>query len=60
MINPELNKIGKEVLNAEQENNLYQRILKLPHTAGLVTGVGRWDAVILFCAKTVAEFNELL
>ncbi|MGV8141049.1 MAG: winged helix-turn-helix transcriptional regulator [Candidatus Woesearchaeota archaeon] len=44
-------------LNSEEEKSLYQTILKLHHIAWLVTGVGRWDAVILFCARTVAEFN---
>ncbi len=31
-------------LNSEEENALYSTILKLPHIAWLVTGVGRWDA----------------
>jgi len=47
-------------LNSEQENKIYQKILKLPQIAWLVTGVGRWDAVILFCAQTIAYFNEQL
>lgn len=47
-------------LNSEQENKLYKRILKLPQIAWLITGVGRWDAVILFCAKTIFDFNEHL
>jgi DNA-binding Lrp family transcriptional regulator len=47
-------------LNSEKENNLYRKILNLPQTAWLVTGVGRWDAVVLFCAQTVARFNEQL
>lgn len=47
-------------LNSEQENKIYQIVLNLPYTAWLVTGVGRWDAVILFCAQTIANFNEQL
>jgi len=47
-------------LNSEQENNLYKKIIKLPYVAWLTTGVGRWDAVILFCSKTIAQFNEQL
>lgn len=47
-------------LNSEQENELYQNILKIPYVAWLVTGVGRWDAVILICAKTIIEFNTEL
>jgi len=47
-------------LNSKKENLIYQTILKLPHIAWLVTGVGRWDAVILFCAKSIAEFNSQL
>ena len=47
-------------LNSEEENKIYQRILKLPQIAWLVTGVGRWDAVLLFCAKTIADFNGQL
>jgi len=47
-------------LSSDQEKKLYQKILKLPPVAWLVTGVGRWDAVILFCAKTIANFNEQL
>ena len=47
-------------LNSREENLLYQNILKLPHIAWLVTGVGRWDVVILFCARSVAEFNVQL
>ena len=47
-------------LNSEEENKIYQKILKLPQIAWLVTGVGRWDAVLLFCAKTIVDFNEQL
>jgi Lrp/AsnC family transcriptional regulator for asnA, asnC and gidA len=47
-------------LNSKKENLIYQNILKLPHIAWLVTGVGRWDAVILFCARSISEFNSQL
>ncbi len=47
-------------LNLNEENEIYKRILKLPHIAWLITGVGRWDAVLLFCSKTIAQFNEQL
>lgn len=47
-------------LSSEEENRAYQKILKLPQIAWLVTGVGRWDAVLLFCAKTIADFNRQL
>ena len=47
-------------LNSNEENEIYKRILKLPYVAWLVTGIGRWDAVILFCSKTIAMFNEQL
>jgi DNA-binding Lrp family transcriptional regulator len=44
-------------LNSKQEKETYQSILKLPYVAWLVTGVGRWDAVILICARAINEFN---
>jgi DNA-binding Lrp family transcriptional regulator len=44
-------------LNSKQEKDIYEKILTLPYVEWLVTGVGRWDAVILFCARTIAEFN---
>jgi len=47
-------------LNSEQEKQLYNKILKLSYIAWLVTGVGRWDAVLLFCAKDIMQFNEQL
>lgn len=47
-------------LNSNEENEIYKKILKLPYIAWLVTGIGRWDAVILFCSKTIAQFNEQL
>ena len=47
-------------LNSEQENRLYQKIMKMPHISWLVTGVGRWDAVILFCADSIIKFNDQL
>ncbi|MEK6859457.1 MAG: winged helix-turn-helix transcriptional regulator [Nanoarchaeota archaeon] len=47
-------------LNLDEENEIYKKILKLPHIAWLITGVGRWDAVLLFCSKTIAQFNEQL
>lgn len=47
-------------LNLNEENEIYKKILKLPHIAWLITGVGRWDAILLFCSKTIAQFNEQL
>src|SRR3989344_2710343 len=47
-------------LNLNGENEIYKKILKLPHIAWLITGVGRWDAVLLFCSQTIAQFNEQL
>jgi DNA-binding Lrp family transcriptional regulator len=47
-------------LDSNEENLLYQKILKLPYIAWLVTGVGRWDAVILLCAQTISKFNDEL
>ncbi len=47
-------------LNLNEENEIYKKILKLPHIAWLITGVGRWDAVLLFCSKTIAQFNQQL
>jgi len=47
-------------LNSKQENELYQKILQKPYISWLITGVGRWDAVILFCAKSIAQFNNQL
>ena len=44
-------------LNSKQESDLYQTIAKLPYVAWLITGIGRWDTVILFCAQSIAEFN---
>ncbi len=47
-------------LNSKQESELYRKILQLPYITWLITGVGRWDAVILFCAKNVIQFNDQL
>lgn len=47
-------------LNSNEENEVYKKIIKLESVAWLVTGIGRWDAVILFCSKTISLFNEQL
>ena len=47
-------------LNSKAESQIYKKILNLPYVAWLVTGVGRWDAVILFCAESVVQFNYQL
>ncbi|MDP1694941.1 MAG: Lrp/AsnC family transcriptional regulator, partial [Candidatus Woesearchaeota archaeon] len=47
-------------LNSKQESNLHQTIAKLPYVAWLITGIGRWDTVILICAQSIAEFNAKL
>ncbi len=47
-------------LDSSKEGELYEKILKLEQVAWLVTGVGRWDSVILFCARSVAEFDRQL
>ena len=45
-------------LNLNEENEIYKKILKLPHIAWLITGVGRWDAVLLFCSKTISSITN--
>ncbi len=47
-------------LNSEKESSLYTKIIKLPQVTWLITGVGRWDAVILFCATSIEIFNQQL
>ena len=47
-------------LNSTKEAEIYKKISKLPYLAWIVTGVGRWDAVFLFCAQNIAQFNSQL
>ncbi len=47
-------------LNLNEENEIYKKMLKLPYISWLITGVGRWDSVILVCSKSIAQFNEHL
>ena len=47
-------------LNSKQESDLYQVLAKLPYVSWLITGIGRWDTVILLCARSIAEFNAQL
>ncbi len=47
-------------LTSEEEAKLYRTIQNLPELAWLATGVGRWDAVILFCAPSIGAFHSQL
>jgi Lrp/AsnC family transcriptional regulator, leucine-responsive regulatory protein len=47
-------------LNSTSERELYAQIESLPCVAWLITGVGRWDAVILVCARNISQFNAIL
>lgn len=47
-------------LNPNNEMELYEKISSMPQIAWVVTGVGRWDAVLLFCAKSVDSFHKQL
>ncbi|HYD03013.1 MAG TPA: winged helix-turn-helix transcriptional regulator [Alphaproteobacteria bacterium] len=47
-------------LNSEEEKEIYKKICKLPNIAWLVTGVGRWDAALLFWSQNISEFNSQL
>ncbi len=47
-------------INSKEEEKLYEEILKLDHIAWMITGVGRWDSIILFLADSITKFNEEL
>lgn len=47
-------------LNPNEEIELYKKIQSLPQIAWMVTGVGRWDVVLLFCAKSIDSFHKQL
>lgn len=49
-----------EKLNKEDENKLLEKISKLDYVGWLVSGTGRWDAVLLVYSKSLSEFNILL
>ncbi len=47
-------------IDGNKEKELYNKIIKLDYVAWLVTGIGRWDAVILFCSDSINKFDEQL
>lgn len=49
-----------EKINKEEENTLLERISKKEYVGWLVSGTGRWDAVLLICAGTLTEFDSVL
>ena len=49
-----------ENINKEQENKLLQKIKGLDYVGWLVSGTGRWDAILLVYADSVLTFDRLL
>lgn len=47
-------------LNKEEEQHLLKELQALPHVGWLVTGVGRWDLVLLVYAESVTSFDTVL
>lgn len=47
-------------LTSQKEKELYKQVQNSPYVSWLVTGVGRWDAVVLICAQGISLFNEYL
>lgn len=47
-------------LDSKKEEEIINRILKLNYITWVVTGVGRWDCVLLISARNISEFNKYL
>ncbi len=47
-------------LGSKMEDELYEKVMKLPYVSWLLTGVGRWDGVVLFTARSIGGFNAQL
>ncbi len=49
-----------ERINQQQEKELLQKIHALEYVGWLVSGTGRWDAVVLVYADSIGTFDRLL
>ena len=49
-----------EKINKTEEKRLLQKIKYLDYVGWLVSGTGRWDAVVLVFADSVSAFDKLL
>ncbi len=49
-----------EKINKEKEKELLQKITELDYVGWLVSGTGRWDAVLLIYANSITAFNTAL
>jgi|APSaa5957512622_1039677.scaffolds.fasta_scaffold06969_4 DNA-binding Lrp family transcriptional regulator len=49
-----------EKINKEQEDKLLKKINTLDYVGWLVSGLGRWDAVVLIYSDTISTFDKLL
>lgn len=47
-------------LDSQKEEQIISRLSNLKHCTWLITGIGRWDCVVLSVAKNIAEFNTYL
>jgi len=52
--------IQLENINKEQEKKLLEKIDSLDSVGWLVSGMGRWDAVVLINTKSILEFEKSL
>jgi len=49
-----------ENINKEQERKILEKINSLEYVGWLISGMGRWDAVILINTKEVSDFEKYL
>ncbi|MCD4759691.1 Lrp/AsnC family transcriptional regulator [archaeon] len=49
-----------EKINKLKEKRLLNKLNSLPYTGWLVSGTGKWDAVLLIYADTIKKFDERL
>lgn len=49
-----------ENVNKEQERKILEKINSLDYIGWLISGMGRWDAVVLINAKDVSDFEKYL
>ncbi|MEK6949102.1 MAG: winged helix-turn-helix transcriptional regulator [Nanoarchaeota archaeon] len=49
-----------EKIDKNQENELLEKINSLDYVGWLVSGTGRWDAVVLIYADSISTFDKLL
>ena len=47
-------------INNEKEKNLLDQLNRLGYIGWLVSGIGRWDVIVLVYAKSISDFDRLL